>query len=206
MRNIIKINVIFLLISIIFSSQSIASENILPLSKPIIGKEVKEIIAKKRAIYPKKKPKEEKEESLIDNTQKDEKLTEDIEKEVFIYPRKKPILVKKKIDKIIVKSEVLLKNDFKIAKKAFEYIDKKKWQTALKVSKKARDKSLYNLVNYLYLIKTINAASFYDYVSFINQNPNFPRISRLKYLAEHKINLKVNSPISVKNGLLNHCR
>jgi len=48
------------------------------------------------------------------------------------------------------------------------------------------------------LIKPINAASFYDYVSFINQNPNFPRISRLKYLAEHKINLKVNSPISIK--------
>ena len=111
MRNIIKINVIFLLISIIFSSQSIASENILPLPKPTIGKEVKEIIAKKRAIYPKKKPKEEKEESLIDSTLKDEKLTEDIEKEVFIYPRKKPILVKKKIDKIIVKSEVLSKND-----------------------------------------------------------------------------------------------
>ncbi len=186
------------MISIIFSSQSIASENILPLPKPTIGKEVKEIIAKKRAIYPKKKPKEEKEESLIDSTLKDEKLTEDIEKEVFIYPRKKPILVKKKIDKIIVKSEVLSKNDFKIAKTAFEYIDKKKWQTALKVSKKARDKSLYNLVNYLYLIKTINVASFYDYVSFINQNPNFPRISRLKYLAEHKINLKINSPISVK--------
>ena len=45
MRNIIKINVIFLLISIIFSSQSIASENILPLPKPTIGKEVKEMPA-----------------------------------------------------------------------------------------------------------------------------------------------------------------
>jgi len=198
MKNIIKINVIFLVISIIFSSHSIAGENILPLPKPSLDKETKEIVAKKKLIYPKKKPEEKKEETLIESTEKKEEILEDIKEEVFIYPKKKPILVKKKIDKAVSKSQILSKKDFKIAKKAFEHIDKKKWQTALKISKKARDKSLYNLINYLYLIKPINAASFYDYVSFINQNPNFPRISRLKYLAEHKINLKVNSPISIK--------
>jgi len=198
MKNIIKINVIFLAISIIFSSHSIAADNILPLPKPTLDKETKEIIAKKKLIYPKKKPDEKKEEALIESTEKEEEVSEDIKEEVFIYPEKKPILVKKKIDKTVAKSEILSKKDFIIAKKAFQLIDKKKWQTALKISKNARDKSLYNLVNYLYLIKTINAASFYDYVSFINQNSNFPRINRLKYLAEHKINLKVNSPISVK--------
>ena len=198
MKNIIKINVIFLVISIIFSSHSIAGENILPLPKPSLDKETKKIVAKKKLIYPKKKPEEKKEETLIESTEKKEEVLEDIKEEVFIYPKKKPILVKKKIDKAVSKSQILSKKDFKIAKKAFEHIDKKKWQTALKISKKARDKSLYNLINYLYLIKPINAASFYDYVSFINQNPNFPRISRLKYLAEHKINLKVNSPISIK--------
>ena len=56
---------------------------------------------------------------------------------------------------------------------------------------------MYNLVNYLYLIKTSNAASFYDYTTFINTNPNYPRINRLKYLAEHKINLRTNSIISI---------
>jgi len=198
MKNIIKINVIFLVISIIFSSHSIAGENILPLPKPSLDKETKKIVAKKKLIYPKKKPEEKKEETLIESTEKKEEVLEVIKEEVFIYPKKKPILVKKKIDKAVSKSQILSKKDFKIAKKAFEHIDKKKWQTALKISKKARDKSLYNLINYLYLIKPINAASFYDYVSFINQNPNFPRISRLKYLAEHKINLKVNSPISIK--------
>ena len=198
MKNIIKINVIFLVISIIFSSHSIAGENILPLPKPSLDKETKEIVAKKKLIYPKKKPEEKKEETLIESTEKKEEVLEVIKEDVFIYPKKKPILVKKKIDKTVSKSQILSKKDFKIAKNAFEHIDKKKWQTALKISKKARDKSLYNLINYLYLIKPINAASFYDYVSFINQNPNFPRISRLKYLAEHKINLKVNSPISIK--------
>jgi len=185
-------------ISIIFSSNSIAGENILPLPKPSLDKETKEIVAKKKLIYPKKKPEEKKEETLIESTEKKEEVLEVIKEDVFIYPKKKPILVKKKIDKTVSKSQIFSKKDFKIAKNAFEHIDKKKWQTALKISKKARDKSLYNLINYLYLIKPINAASFYDYVSFINQNPNFPRISRLKYLAEHKINLKVNSPISIK--------
>ena len=198
MKNIIKIYVFFLVISIIFSSNSIAGENILPLPKPSLDKETKEIVAKKKLIYPKKKPEEKKEETLIESTEKKEEVLEVIKEDVFIYPKKKPILVKKKIDKTVSKSQILSKKDFKIAKKAFEHIDKKKWQTALKISKKARDKSLYNLINYLYLIKPINAASFYDYVSFLNQNPNFPRISRLKYLAEHKINLKVNSPISIK--------
>ena len=202
MRDIIKISVIFLAIYIIFPSLSIAGENILPLSKPSIDNETKKIIAKKKLIYPKKKPQEDKEEILIKASEEKEEISEDIKEEVFIYPENKPILVQKKIDKTVAKSEILSKKDFKIAKDAFKYIDKKKWQTALKISKKARDKSLYNLVNYLYLIKTINAASFYDYVSFINQNPNFPRISRLKYLAEHKINLKVNSPISVGSLLV----
>ena len=201
MKNIIKINVFFLAVSIIFSSQSIAAENILPLPKPTIDKETKEIIAKKKLIFPKKKPLEKKEETLIQSTEIKEEVSEDIKGEVFIYPKKKPILVQKKIDKVIKKSEILSKKDFKIAKTAFEFIEKKKWQNALEISKKVRDKSLYNLINYLYLIKPINAASFYDYISFINQNPDFPRIGRLRYLAEHKINLKVNSPISVKKWL-----
>ena len=193
-----KINVFFLVILIIFSSHSIAADNILPLAKPVIDKETKEIIAKKKTIYPKKKPEEKKEESLVETTEKIEEATDDIKKQVVIYPKKKPILVQKKIDKIVVKSNVLSKKDFKIAKRAFENISKKKWQTALKISKKARDSSLYNLINYLYLIKPTNAATFYDYTSFINQNPDFPRINRLRYLAEHKINLKTNSPISIK--------
>ena len=198
MKNIIKINVFFLVIYIIFSSQSIAVENILPLPKPTIDKDTKEIIAKKKIIYPKERPSKKVEEISVESTEKKEEISEDIKEEVFIYPKKKPVLVQKKIDKVVNKSDILSKNDFKIAKKAFEYIDKKKWQTALKISKSARDKSLYNLINYLYLIKPINAATFYDYASFINQNPDFPRISRLKYLAEHKINLKVNSPTSIK--------
>ena len=34
-------------------------------------------------------------------------------------------------------------------------------------------------------------------MNFINKNSYYPRINRLKYLAEHKINLKTNSPNTV---------
>ena len=95
MKNIIKINVFFLAVSIIFSSQSIAAENILPLPKPTIDKETKEIIAKKKLIFPKKKPLEKEEETLIQSTEIKEEVSEDIKGEVFIYPKKKPILVQK---------------------------------------------------------------------------------------------------------------
>ena len=38
------------------------------------------------------------------------------------------------------KSKILSKSDFKIAKAAFKAVDKKKWQTAIKLSKKSKDK------------------------------------------------------------------
>ena len=67
----------------------------------------------------------------------------------------------------------------------------------MSLSKKAKDKTLFKLVNYIYLKRTPNNATFYDYVTFINNNPYYPRINRLRYLAEHKINLRNNSPKTV---------
>jgi len=53
---------------------------------------------------------------------------------------------------------------------------------------------VFKLVYWLYLKEPINASTFYDYLTLINNIPNYPRISRLKYLAEHKIYLKTVSP------------
>ena len=199
MWNLVKVNV-FLWVFIIFSSfNSYASEQILPIKKPSINKETKAKKVKSKKIYPEKKPSAKKEELKIELASEELKTTDDIEKERFIYPLKKPLIVRKKIDKVVEKSSVFSKRDFEIAKATFNAIDNKKWTKALKLSKKAKDKSLFKLVNWLYLIKTSNAASFYDYVSFINTNPDYPRISRLKYLAEHKINLKTSSPRSIIN-------
>ena len=199
MRKLIKIKVIFLLFFIIFSSVSIAADRILPVPKPSVDEETKIETAKKKEIYPQKKPEDKTKTTEIIEEQKtevSENLTETGESKI-IYPKKKPTTFKPKVDKIVAKSEILSKKDIKIAQAAFKAIDKKKWQTAIKLSHKARDKTLYNLINYLYLKRTPNAATFYDYVSFVNSNPDFPRINRLKYLAEHKISLKQNSPKSI---------
>ena len=199
MKNHIRHSLIILLIFSIFSSHSIAADSILPKPKPIVDKEIKDKTAKKKAIYPQKKPVSKKEDIITPEEKEEIKISEEIKEEIFIYPEKKPLIVKKKIDKAVAKSKILSKNDFKIAKSIFQSIEKKKWQTALKLSKKVKDKNLYNLVNWLYLIRPSNAASFHDYSVFIKSNPDYPRIGRLRYLAEHKINLNTNAPMSIIN-------
>jgi len=197
MKKHIKHSIIFLVFFIIFSPLSIAADTILPAQKPTVDQVTKTITAKKKEIYPKKKPIKKKEKTEIQKSQQNTETSQGVENNIFIYPKKKPLIVKKTIDKVLKKSAVLSKKDFKIAKTAFDLIKKKKWKAAIKLSKKSRDETLYNLVNYLYLKKTTNSASFYDYTSFINKNSNYPRISRLRYLAEHKINLRTNTPISI---------
>jgi len=194
MRKSNKLKAISLVFLLIFTSHSLASNLILPIPKPEVDKETKKITAQKKGIYPKKKP--------ISQTQTEQTVIQEVQEskdEAVIFPQKKPAIYKAKIDKAVGKSLILSKKDFKIAKSVFQAIEKKKWKTAIKLSKKARDKMLYNLVNYLYLIKPSNGATFYDYTTFINKNPDYPRINRLRYLAEHKINLKTNSPRSILN-------
>ena len=199
MRKFIKLSVIFLVFFVIFSSKSIAADQILPLSKPTVDQETKIITAKKKEIYPQKKPKIIKERISITETQEKITITQKAKEEIFIYPEKKPSIIKKRVDKTVVKSTILSKKDFKLAKAAFKAIDKRKWQTAIKLSKKAKNKTLFKLIYWLYLKEPINQASFYDYLTFINNNPYYPRINRLRYLAEHKINLKtVPSSVVIK--------
>ena len=43
----------------------------------------------------------------------------------------------------------------------------------------------------MYLKTTRNAASFNDYKNFIEQNSDYPRINRIRYLAEENIYLRI---------------
>jgi len=194
MKNLLKLKVNILILSIFFASQAFASERLLPVPKPIVDQETKKETEKKKRIYPKKKPIEKidaiasKEKKIIKNTSLENKQL------IVIYPQKKPIIFKKEVDKTVQKSSVLSTKDFKIAKNAFAAIKKKKWNTAIKISKKAKNKMLFKTVNWLYLIQPNNNATFYDYLTFINNNPYYPRINRLKYLLEHKIYLNNVTP------------
>ena len=192
-----KHKLIFFTIFMLFCTQSIAADLILPLPRPAVDKELKKITSLKKHIYPQKKPAFNNKLTQNGSNQETEQIDSENKIQVFIYPKKKPIIVKKEKDKAVVKSKILSQKDYQIAKSIFEFIDKKKWQTAIKLSKKSRDQTLYKLVNYLYLKQSNNAASFYDYSSFIKSNADFPRISRLRYLAEHKINLSKNTPVGI---------
>jgi len=200
MKKLFKHKVLFLVFTIILTVNSVAAEKILPKPKPEPDKEIVTIVKQKKHIYPQKKPILKEEQVEMTKTETAGEVVKNIEKKVTIYPEKKPIVFKKKLNKPSLKSTILSKKDFRIAKSAFESIKKKKWKAALKASKKSRDKTLYKLVNYLYLKQTTNSASFYDYLTFINNNPYYPRINRLRYLAEHKINLKSHKPKTIINS------
>ena len=69
-------------------------------------------------------------------------------------------------------------------------MEKSQWSTALSLSKKAKDKSIHNFITWRHLLTTGNQASFYDYMAFIKTNENYPRINRIRYLAEHKLSTR----------------
>ena len=73
------------------------------------------------------------------------------------------------------------------------------------LSKKAKDKSIYNFIQWRHLLTKGNQASFYDYMTFIKDNENYPRINRIKYLAEHKLSTDKISPKKIIDwfGIMN---
>ena len=97
MKNFIKISVTFLTIFIIFPITSLAKEQILPLPKPEVGAEIKKTTAERKNIYPKERPKQKNKDEKTESAQDDIQLKDSEKQESFIYPKKKPILVQKKI-------------------------------------------------------------------------------------------------------------
>ena len=173
-----------------------------PKSKPI--KEKKEKVVVEQTDRPKPKPSKEtqepkkgkgKKEQDIDVSKETQKITtKKISKDILIIPKIKPLIVKTEKSVTQLKSKYYSQKDFNISKKAIQAMEKKKWSTALSLSKKAKDKSIYNFIQWRHLLTKGNQASFYDYASFIKQNENYPRINRIKYLAEHKLSTKKISP------------
>ena len=116
----------------------------------------------------------------------------------FVYPKKKPITYKVS-SKEVESSKVLNKKDFAKAKETIKFIKAKKWNSALKSAEKVKDREFRKLITWMYLKTTRNGASFNEYKKFIEQNDYYPRINRIRYLAEEKIYLRNNSPTSIIN-------
>jgi len=167
-------------------NKKLKKNTILPKNKPLSNKTNKIVIKKK--IEPS-------DQSLAEK--KPENKLNKVIQEPLLLPEKKPVTYKKVAEKEANKSEILSKRDYAIAKEVFSLIRQKKWKSALKSSKRVKDKEFRNLVTWIHLKEKRNSASFNDYVQFIESNNNYPRINRLKYLAEHKINLESSSPSAI---------
>ncbi len=187
---------IFIVLSYVSAvSFQIASAEIIPLKKPLQTKEEKEkkllIDVLKPLPKPVKKTETKKtEEKIIVKKEKKNKV---------ILPKKKPLIAgsKKKTKRKI--SKYYKKKDFNLAKKAISEMKKAKWTAALKTAKKAKDKSIYNFIQWRHLLTNGNKASYYEYRNFIDKNENYPRIGRIKYLAEHKLSTNSVSPKKIIN-------
>ena len=103
---------------------------------------------------------------------------------------------KKKVEKQkkIIKSKFYNKKDFEIAKKSISLMEKRKWETAIKTSKKAKDKSIYNFIVWRYLLERRNNADYSLYSEFLEKNKKYPRIGRIEYLSEKKLSTKKINP------------
>jgi soluble lytic murein transglycosylase len=174
--------------SVIMGNIFAAEISIIPIKKPILDKKTKDTKISQSIIKPKSKPSEkiEKIKKII--------VKKDIKKNIFLLPKSKPLVVKKTKAIAKIQSKYYSQKDYAIAKKSIQLMQKRQWSTALSQSKKAKDKSIYNFIQWKHLLTTGNQASFYDYLTFIKRNENYPRIGRIRYLAEHKLSTDKISP------------
>ena len=196
-----KLLFISLVISIIVNINNLSAETtiLVPLKKPSLTDE--EIVKKltQNILVPIKKPKKIKEIKIVEK--KIIKTITDVhdKKLSFKIPKKKPSIPGVTTSRSVKISKYYSKKDFNIARKAISEMQRSRWASSLKIAKKAKDKSIYNFIKWRYLLTTGNQASFYDYKVFIDRNNQYPRIDRLRYLAEHKLSTSKVSPKKIIN-------
>ncbi len=184
---------------LMFSNILFAKINsVIPLKKPILSKEEIQKKISINILKPLKKPSKTKEVKIEEVIVKKELVLKE-KKLSFKIPKKKPIIAGTSKFKNVKISRYYSKRDFGLAKKAISEMQKSKWSSALTIAKKAKDKSIYNFIQWRRLLTSGNQASFYEYQVFLNKNSDYPRISRVKYLAEHKLSTENVSPKKIIN-------
>tara|TARA_B100000575_G_scaffold280816_1_gene270766 strand:+ start:1370 stop:3577 length:2208 start_codon:yes stop_codon:yes gene_type:complete len=186
----LKKNLFFIVLFLLININNISLSEIVPIKKPVqtIEETQKKLLVD--VLKPLPKPIKKSEPKTVETkvaVKKDKKID-------FILPKKKPVIAgSKKISDIKI-SKFYNKRDFSLANKAINEMKKAKWTAALKTAKKAKDKSIYNFIQWRHLLTKGNQASYYDYRTFIDKNEDYPRIGRVKYLAEHKLSNEKVSP------------
>ena len=181
----------FLSLNLAFSS-----ELIIPKIKPTQQQDDLKRILSSGIIFPKPKPNNK--ELTI------KKIEKIIKKKItkvdgVIIPKNKPLIVKQQRLRKVKKSKYYSDRDVKYAKQAITFMEKSNWKDAKKVAKKARAKSIYDFIEWRHLLTLGNRATFTEYKQFIEKFDDFPRLDRIKYLAEHKISSNNQTPDEIIN-------
>jgi len=188
----------YILATIIFFlsfNLAFSTDLIIPKIKPSKQKDALLKNLSSNIIIPKQKP---------NNQINIEKLEKIIKKKItkingVIIPKNKPLIVKQQRLKKVKKSKYYSDRDVKYAKQAIAFMEKSNWKDAKKVAKKARAKSIYNFIEWRHLLTLGNKATFTEYKQFIEKFEDYPRLDRIKYLAEHKISLNNQTPDEIIN-------
>ncbi|MDC1064122.1 lytic transglycosylase domain-containing protein [Candidatus Pelagibacter sp.] len=183
-----------ILFSINFNYVFAETNLIIPLKKPSLTDEEIKVKISKNILKPLKKPKKIEITAIKENKIVEIKKIKEDKKLSFKIPKKKPSIAGLNKSESIKLSKYYSKKDFNIAKKAISEMQKSKWSSSLKIAKKAKDKSIYNFIQWRHLLTAGNQASFYDYKVFIDSNSQYPRIEKLRFLAEHKLSTSKISP------------
>ena len=184
---------------LIFSNNLFAEINsVVPLKKPVLSKEEIQKKISINILKPLKKPTKTKEIKIEEVIVKKELVLKE-KKLSFKIPKKKPTVAGISSAMNIKISKYYSKRDFGLAKKAISEMQKSKWLSALKIAKKAKDNSIYNFIQWRHLLTSGNQAYFYEYQVFLNKNSDYPRIDRIRYLAEHKLSTESVSPKKIIN-------
>ena len=155
----------------LFGLQTIAQSDIIPLKKPIQSDELtqKKLLIDVLKPLPKPIPK-------IVTKEIEKKIESKPEKKIsgLILPKKKPLIAGTKKTTEIKISKYYRKKDFALAKKAISEMKKASWTAAIKTAKRAKDKSIYDFIQWRHLLTKGNQASYYDYKTFIDSNEDYP--------------------------------
>ena len=192
--------IIFLLLTI---QSSFSDQQVIPLKKPELGENSSKIKIESFIIIPKSKP--QKKVEIVDK-QELKLLNINVVKKIngIIVPKNKPLIVKKQALSKIKKRRYFSDRDMNYAKQAMSFMEKSNWKEAKRLAKKAKDKSIYDFIEWRHFLTTGNKASFVEYKRFIERVKDYPRIGRIKYLAEHKLSLKNQSKKEIINWFTIH--
>ena len=191
------ITTIFFLASI---QSAFSIDLLIPQKKPKLSDDIIKKKITTNIIIPQKKPTKDKKQKI--ETKVEKKIINKIKG--IIVPKNKPLIVKKQRPRMIKKSRYYSDIDLNYARQAIKFMEKNNWHDAKKVAKKARAKSIYDFIQWRHLLTTGNKATFIEYKQFIERTKKYPRMNRIKYLAEHKISIHNHAPDEIINWFKTH--